>query len=143
MFVLVFIFIFTITSPFLTKFTLMFTLVLLHIFMYTFINYIYLLYYQILSVSKDMQYTIFMYTFIFVINIYIYIYTYTYIYVHIYKLYLFIIISDTERLLGMLRTSWGQSKILDLTFQDYIATQNHPQVKKIILLIWTFVFWLF
>jgi hypothetical protein len=30
----------------------------------------------------------------------------------------------------MLRSSWGQSKILDLTFSDYLAALRHPQVNK-------------
>lgn len=30
----------------------------------------------------------------------------------------------------MLRSSWGQSKILDLTFSDYLAALRHPQVKE-------------
>jgi hypothetical protein len=35
---------------------------------------------------------------------------------------------DTQRLLDMLSVSWGQSKVLEGTFADYIKAQRHPTV---------------
>jgi len=34
---------------------------------------------------------------------------------------------DTQRLLDMLSVSWGQSKVLEGTFADYIKAQRHPK----------------